>query len=76
MKLAVFQSNVNIQFIYAVRQIDKNTYVFIVDPDPEDPAEFGEEIVITEGLIEGRGCLFRDRFRCEQPEGNQRSIRP
>ena len=70
-KLAVFQSNVNIQFIYAVRQIDENTYVFIVDPDPEDPAEFGEEIVITEGLIKaGRGVAAVDEAPMADRWGN------
>ena len=49
-KLAVFQSNVDIHFIYAVRQIDEDTFVFTVDPDPVEPAEFGEEIVVTEGI--------------------------
>ena len=49
-KLAVFQNNVDIQFIYAVRQLDEDTFVFTVDPDPVEPAEFGEEIVVTEGI--------------------------
>lgn len=60
-KLAVFQSNVDIQFIYAVRQIDEDTFVFTVDPDPVEPAEFGEEIVVTEGIKQaGRGVAAVD----------------
>ena len=60
-KLAVFQNNVDIQFIYAVRQIDEDTFVFTVDPDPVDPAEFGEEIVVTEGIKKaGKGVAAVD----------------
>ena len=60
-KLAVFQNNVDIQFIYAVRQIDEDTFVFIVDPDPVEPAEFGEEIVVTEGIKKaGKGTAAVD----------------
>lgn len=60
-KLAVFQSNVDIQFIYAVRQIDEDTFVFTVDPDPVEPAEFGEEIVVTEGIKKaGKGVAAVD----------------
>lgn len=49
-KLSVFQNNADIQFIYAVRQLDEDTFVFTVDPDPIDPGAFGEEIVVTEGI--------------------------
>ena len=60
-KLAVFQSNVDIHFIYAVRQIDEDTFVFTVDPDPVEPAEFGEEIVVTEGIKKaGKGVAAVD----------------
>ncbi len=60
-KLAVFQSNVDIHFIYAVRQIDEETFVFTVDPDPVEPAEFGEEIVVTEGIKKaGKGVAAVD----------------
>ncbi|MBQ6959453.1 MAG: diguanylate cyclase [Clostridia bacterium] len=60
-KLAVFQSNVDIHFIYAVRQMDEDTFVFTVDPDPVEPAEFGEEIVVTEGIKKaGKGVAAVD----------------
>ena len=50
-KLSVFMNNVDIRFIYIVRQVDVGRFVFIIDPDPVDPADFGEEIVVTNGLI-------------------------
>ena len=50
-KLIVFQNNADIEFIYAARQ-EGDRYVFTVDPDPVDPGEFGEELVVTKALIE------------------------
>ena len=51
-KLSVFQNTVDIEFIYAVKQISEDKYVFTVDPDPIDPGDFGEEIVVTRALID------------------------
>ena len=50
-KLIVFQTNSDIEFIYAAKQ-DGDRYVFTVDPDPVDPGEFGEELVVTRALVE------------------------
>ena len=50
-RLLVFQRSVDIHFIYAVKQLDADTYVFTVDPDPVDPGAFGEEIVTTPALV-------------------------
>lgn len=51
-KLIVFQENADIEFIYAVKEDAPGHYVFTVDPDPVDPGQFGEEIVITRALVE------------------------
>ena len=60
-KLSVFQNNADIEFIYAVRQIDEDTFVFTVDPDPVDPGQFGEEIVVTDGVRKaGKGIAAVD----------------
>lgn len=50
-RLLVFQDSVDIEFIYAVKQLDKDTFVFTVDPDPVDPGAFGEEIIVTPALV-------------------------
>ena len=49
-RLSVFQENVDIRFIYATRQVSEDRFIFTVDPDPEEPAAFGEDIVVSEGL--------------------------
>ncbi len=50
-QLLVFQTSTDIHFIYAVKQVDDNTFVFTVDPDPVDPGEFGEEVLMTPALV-------------------------
>lgn len=49
-QLTVYLNTVDIHFIYVVRPAGEGKYIFIVDPDPEEPADFGEEIVVTGGL--------------------------
>ena len=51
-KLTVFLNKADIHFIYTVKQSAEGVYTFIVDPDPVDPGEFGEEIVVTEAVIQ------------------------
>lgn len=59
--LSSFQKNADIEFIYAVRQVSEDRFVFIVDADPDDPAAFGEDIVVSSGLRKaGQGILAVD----------------
>ena len=70
-RLIVFQSHEDIQFIYTVKQAGENRFVFIVDPDPDDPAAFGEEIVVTEALIQaGKGRPAVDSMTAADRWGN------
>ena len=48
--LEVFKDNNKFQYIYTVKQVGEKEYVFVVDEDPVDPADYGEEIVYTEAL--------------------------
>lgn len=50
-RLSAFQNNADIHFIYAIRQTGAEEFVFTVDADPEDPADYGEEVVVTPGMI-------------------------
>ena len=49
-QLSAFQNNTDIEYIYMVRQDGDDHYVFVMDADPEDPADFGEDVLITEAL--------------------------
>ena len=46
-ELTAFQNNAEIEYIYAVRQVGDDEYIFTVDADP---AEYGERIVVTDAL--------------------------
>ena len=49
--LAIFRDNVELEYVYGIRDEGNNRFVFTVDPDLEDPADFGSEIVTTDALI-------------------------
>ena len=49
-ELSAFQENTDIEYIYMVRQVGEDRFVFTVDADPDDPAEFGEEVLVTDAL--------------------------
>ena len=69
--LTSFQTNVDIEYIYTVRKINDDKYVFIVDPDPEDPGEFGEEVLITDALVSAaNGVAMVDNAPAEDEWGN------
>ncbi len=48
--LAIFQSNIDLRYIYCVRAKSEKEFVFTVDPTIEDPGEFGSPIVYTDAL--------------------------
>ena len=48
--LAVFQQNIDLKYIYCIRNNGNDNFTFTVDPTIEDPGVFGEPIVSTEAL--------------------------
>ena len=70
-ELSAFQNNIDIEYIYAVKQIDEDTFIFTVDADPEDPADFGEEVLVTDALRSAaRGVPMVDESPAEDEWGN------
>ena len=49
--LRSFQDNIELDYIYGVNPEPDGTFTFTIDPDREDPAEFGESIQTTEALL-------------------------
>lgn len=49
-ELAVFRDNADIEYIYTLRQVGEEEFVFVVDSDPEEPGAIGDECEVTEGL--------------------------
>ncbi|MBR3458969.1 MAG: hypothetical protein IKH16_12580, partial [Selenomonadaceae bacterium] len=48
--LAVFQNNIDLEYIYCVQPKGEKEFVFSVDPTIEDPGEFGSPVVYTDAL--------------------------
>ncbi len=48
--LKYFQDNIELEFIYGVRKLEDNTYIFTVDPAEEDASEYGELVHVTRAL--------------------------
>ena len=49
--LRIFQENIDLSYIYAVRKMGDGSFVFVIDPDPDDPAPFGFPLEWEEELI-------------------------
>ena len=48
--LSSFEKNTDLEFVYAVRKEDDDTYIFVVDPATENASEYGDLVHITEAL--------------------------
>ncbi|MCR4611829.1 MAG: response regulator, partial [Lachnospiraceae bacterium] len=48
--LTLFHENIDLRYIYCVADAGDGEFVFTVDPDPENPGEFGSPVVYTDAL--------------------------
>ena len=48
--LDTIYENIDLSYIYCVRHEGNDKFVFIIDPDKDNPADFGEEILATDAL--------------------------
>ena len=56
-----FRDNIKLDYIYYVRDEGNKLFTFGIDPDPVDPADFGEPVVYTEALnLAGQGIAAVD----------------
>ncbi|MBR5789455.1 MAG: methyl-accepting chemotaxis protein [Lachnospiraceae bacterium] len=54
--LSVVLNSVECEYVYAVKQVGPEEFVYTIDSDPEEPAEFGASIEYTEALgLAGNG---------------------
>ena len=49
--LAIFRDNVEVKYVYGIRDEGNGRFTFTVDPTLADPAPFGAEVVSTEALV-------------------------
>ncbi|MBO4882391.1 MAG: hypothetical protein J5570_02630, partial [Lachnospiraceae bacterium] len=50
--LTYYQDNIELKYIYCIRDMGNKEFVFSVDPTVEDPGIFGDPIVYTEALYQ------------------------
>ncbi len=68
--LTGFQDNIELSYIYCIRDEGNKNFVFGLDPAVEDPAEFGSPIVYTDALYRAsRGTSAVDEIPYEDAWG-------
>ena len=50
--LSRFRDNINLAYIYCVQDMGNKAFAFGIDPDPNDPADFGSPMVYTDALYQ------------------------
>ncbi len=50
--LSVYRDNTELEYIYCMEKTGPESFIFTVDADPEDPADWGDEVEVTDALIE------------------------
>ena len=69
-ELSRYRDNTDLEYIYCMRQTGPESFIFTVDADPEEPAEFGDEVETTEALVNaGNGVADADREAYEDEWG-------
>ena len=68
--LRYFQDNIDLKYIYCVRDMGDGTFTFGLDPTIEDPGEFGSPIVYTDALYKAsKGHAAADNTQYEDAWG-------
>ena len=69
--LTYFQDNIDLKYIYCIRDMGDGTFTFGLDPTVEDPGEFGSPIVRTEALEKAsKGTPSADEVHYEDAWGS------
>ncbi len=64
-ELALFRDNSELEYIYTLREVGEEEFIFVVDSDPEEPAAIGDECEFTEAL--GAACTDRVTLADDEP---------
>ena len=68
--LRAFQKNIQLDYIYGIKDMGDGTFTFTIDPDEDEPGEFGFPIETTEALIKAsRGTPSVDLIAYEDRWG-------
>lgn len=64
-ELSLFRDNSELEYIYTLREVGEDEFIFVVDSDPEEPAAIGDECEYTEAL--GEACDNRITLADDEP---------
>ena len=53
-ELALFRDGTDLEYIYTLRHMGGDEFIFVVDADPEEPAAIGDICEITDGLVQAQ----------------------
>lgn len=68
--LTCYLENIELEYIYCIKDMGNKQFVFTVDPEPVDPGEFGEPVVYTDALfLASRGVPAVDNVPYEDDWG-------
>ena len=61
--LNCFLEGDSVAYVYTLMPTGANSFAFVVDTDPEDPGEYGEDYEVDEAMYEAicRHCRFQQR---------------
>ena len=72
--LGAFRDSTELEYIYVMRNEGNNNFVYVVDADPEEPADFGDPVEYTEALGQaGKGTPGVDNEPYEDEWGRHYS---
>ena len=59
--LAVFRDNVELEYVYCIKEVEPGSFIFTMDTDQVSPASYGDSVKYTEALAKaGRGIAAVD----------------
>ena len=50
-RMIMFRDNTDLEYIYCMRQTGPDSFEYTLDADPEEPADFGDPVEVTDALI-------------------------
>ena len=69
--LAVFRDNVELEYVYSIKEESPGRFIFIMDTDKETPAGYGDQVEFTRALESaGRGIAAVDETPYTDQWGN------
>ena len=75
--LTYFQDNIDLKYIYCVKDMGNKQFVFSADPTVDDPGEFGTPVVYTDALYQASlGTPAVDNVPYEDAWGRFRTATP